>query len=240
MTPELIQQHASIVKRFHQVRGDCQGALAGGERLVVSLQISQNIGSVGERLSVLRPDGNGLVVALQRFGMPSQVVQYIAAVVERFRKRRLDHERLVEALQRFVVPLEVAEHVPTIAQRVRRAGIDVNGSAEQADRLVLASALGFKHAQQMQRIKLLGLRLKDESVNPLGLRIVARSVGGMRVPKSFRQGGWRATHAESDPLSVQPGPILPRNRQSSWAKRRSRPSRASESNVCSAMSGRLS
>src|SRR5882724_11225611 len=111
-------------------------------------------------------------------------------------------QRLVEGRQRLVAALERMQHQRKVRQGVGRAGLHLKSRADEAVGLAGLAALVVQHAEQMQRIEIVALRLEHARVEARRLVEAAllmqrdRLLEGLAgVERTWLERTWRPGHS---------------------------------------------
>ena len=97
-------------------------------------------------------------------GRPLEIEQQIAAVVERIEMAGRQRQRLVDARQRLAAAFQRVQHERQVRQRVRRARLHFQRRGDEAVGLAGLAALMVQHAEQMQRVEVVALRLQHARI----------------------------------------------------------------------------
>src|SRR5437660_1785410 len=100
-------------------------------------------------------------MARQRLTEPVQPRQPDAAAVEGLRMVGLERDRVVVARHRFSKPVQSRQCIAAVVVRKGGSVIYRQSPVDLTDRLSIVAALKITQTEQVQAVKMLGLRLQD-------------------------------------------------------------------------------
>ncbi len=165
----MVQRGAEIAPGVGEIRGERHGAAIGVDRLVEALERVQRVAEVAVRQGEIGRERDGAAMAGGGLLVVLALVERGAEIAQRFGIIGLELDRAAAGGDRRVDAAGEPAHLAEIGVEERHVRRDLDRALEMPDRLAEPARLVRDHAEDMQGIGLVRLRLERASAERLGL-----------------------------------------------------------------------
>ena len=182
-----VQRRGAIVDRAGIIRDDGQRLVVAHQGFVESIEPMQRQAAIVERLRKAWIGRECAVVVGERIGVASERMQGGSPIVERVRGIGGDRQRPFAAHDRLRVAALQVEDVAAVRPHLRRRVVAARCLVEQVQRIDETPLTTTQHAEQVERVEMIGDRLQNRGADRFDLIEAPLRVGTRRAYDRFRQ-----------------------------------------------------